>query len=134
MAHQAEALKPNLELKEIPGTSRVAYVTTSGDLKSVANTGGDVRPIAGIRIAPGYLLYDAWTPTGAGLYFLDGTTKPNSIQLLDMATQRLQHVADIKGDLPLYGSGPSVSADGKILVWAEGTPIEGDIMLVEGFQ
>jgi len=120
--------------QEIPGTSRVAYVTTSGDLKSVVKTGGDVRPIAGIRVAAGDFFYDAWTPSRAGLYFLDGTTKPPSIQLLDLATQRLQHVADIHGDLPLWGSGPSVSADGKILVWAEGNPIEGDIMLVEGFQ
>jgi serine/threonine protein kinase/Tol biopolymer transport system component len=120
--------------QEIPGASRVAYASTSGDLKSVADKGGDVRPIAGIRVPPGYFFYDAWTPSRAGLYFLDGTTKPHSIQLLDIATQRLQHVADIKGDPPLYGSGPSVSADGKILVWAEGSPLEGDIMLVEGFQ
>jgi hypothetical protein len=68
------------------------------------------------------------------LYFLDGTTKPPSIQLLDLATHRLQHVADLKGYPQVWGSGPSVSADGKILVWAEGNPIEGDIMLVEGFQ
>jgi len=120
--------------QEIPGTSRVSYATTSGDLKSVSEQGGDVRPITGIRAAAGFSIYDSWTPSRAGLYFIDGTTKPNSIQLLDMATQRLQHVADLKGDLPLWGSGPSVSADGKILVWAEGNPIEGDIMLVEGFQ
>ena len=121
--------------QEIPGTSRVAYITTfGGDLTSVANTGGDERPITGIRVPPGYPLYDAWTPSRAGLYFLDGTTKPPSIQLLDLATHRLQHVADFKGYLQVWGSGPSVSADGKILVWAEGNPVEGDIMLVEGFQ
>jgi serine/threonine protein kinase len=121
--------------QEIPGTSRVAYITTfGGDVTSVANSGGDERPITGIRVPPGYPLYDAWTPSRAGLYFLDGTTKPPSIQLLDLATHRLQHVADLKGYPQVWGSGPSVSADGKILVWAEGNPIEGDIMLVEGFQ
>jgi serine/threonine protein kinase len=121
--------------QEIPGTSRVAYITTfGGDVMSVANSGGDERPITGIRVSPGYPLYDAWTPSRAGLYFLDGTTKPQSIQLLDLATHRLQHVVDLKGYLQVWGSGPSVSADGKILVWAEGSPIEGDIMLVEGFQ
>jgi Tol biopolymer transport system component len=121
--------------QEIPGTSRVAYITTfGGDVMSVANGGGDGRPITGIRTPPGYPLYDAWTPSRAGFYFLDGTTKPPSIQLLDLATHRLQHVADFKGYFQVWGSGPSVSDDGKILVWAEGNPIEGDIMLVEGFQ
>jgi serine/threonine protein kinase/Tol biopolymer transport system component len=121
--------------QEIPGTSRVAYITTfGGDLISVADGGGDERLITGIRVPPGYPIYDAWTPSRAGVYFIDGTTKPNSIQLLDLATHRLQHVADFKGYLQTWGSGPSVSADGKILVWAEGNPIEGDIMLVEGFQ
>jgi serine/threonine protein kinase len=121
--------------QEIPGTSRVAYITTfGGDVISVANSGGDEQPITGIRVPPGLPLYDAWTPSRAGLYFLDGTTKPPSIQLLDLATHRLQHVVDFKGNWQVWGSGPSVSADGKILVWAEGNPIEGDIMLVEGFQ
>jgi eukaryotic-like serine/threonine-protein kinase len=121
--------------QEVPGTSRVAYISTfGGDVMSVANSGGDERPIMGIRVPPGYPLYDAWTPSRAGLYFLDGTTKPPSIQLLDLTTHRLQHVVDLKGDFYVWGSGPSVSADGKILVWAEGNPDEGDIMLVEGFQ
>jgi len=104
----------------------------SGELRSVATSGGDEQPINGIPLTPGHP--DTWTPTRAGIYFLDQNTKPPSIQLFNLTTRRLQHVTDIQDEVPYWGGGPSLSADGKILIWAEANPAESDIMLVEGFQ
>jgi Tol biopolymer transport system component len=114
--------------------SRVFYVTPNFHLRSVSVNGGDEQEYGEIGTTPGLLFIDRWTPGPNGIYFLDGSKMPASLNLLNLSTRKISRVSDISGRLTDWGSGPSLSADGRTLVFATADRMEGDLMLVEGFH
>jgi len=80
------------------------------------------------------LFLDLWTSGLNGIYFLTNCITPLSLNLLNLSTGKIQHVADVPGRLPDWGSEPSLSADGHTLVFATADPMEGDLMMVEGLR
>jgi len=117
--------------------SRVFYFTgwrSPKPLRSVSVTGGDEQEYSEIGTTPEQLSVDGWTPGPNGIYFLDGSKTPATLNLLNLTTRKISHVSDVSGRLPDWGSGASLSADGHTLVFATADRMEGDLMLVEGFH
>jgi hypothetical protein len=100
----------------------------------VSVNGGDEQEYSEIGTTPGLWLIDRWTPGPNGVYFLDGSKTPATLNLLNLSTRKISRVSDVSGRLTDWGSGPSLSADGHILVFATADRMEGDLMLVEGFH
>jgi len=113
--------------------SRVFYVASDYRLRSVSVNGGDEQEYREIGTTPGLFLADRWTPGPDGIYFLDGSKTPASLNLLNLSTRKISRVSDISGRIA-FGCGPSLSADGHTLVFATADRMEGDLMLVEGFH
>jgi len=113
--------------------SRVFYVANF-HLRSVSINGGDEQEYSEIGTTPGLLFMDRWTPGPNGIYFLDGSKTPATLNLLNLSTRKISRVSDVSGRLTDWGSGPSLSADARTLVFATADRMEGDLMLVEGFH
>jgi Tol biopolymer transport system component/DNA-binding winged helix-turn-helix (wHTH) protein len=111
--------------------SRVFYVESFARLMSVSANGGDEREITGVDVS---LDSDNWAPAKNGIYFIDGRTIPISLKLLNVGTGRVRKIADLPGQLRVWGSSPSVSADGHTLIFAINSQMTGDITLVQGFR
>jgi Tol biopolymer transport system component len=122
---------------ESTDATRVFYIRDHYDrfeLASVSVNGTDDHGENCPELKPGTLFLDQWTPGPNGIYFLTNRTTPLSLDLLNLSTGKIQHVADVPGRLPDWGSEPSLSADGHTLVFATADPMEGDLMLVEGLR
>jgi Tol biopolymer transport system component len=111
--------------------ARVLYTDAFAKLMSISSNGGDKREITGTDVTSDST---NWTPARNGVYFIDGHTTPISLKLLNLATGRVRKIADLPGQLQGWGSSPSVSADGRTLIFAVNSQMTGDIMLVEGFR
>lgn len=94
-------------------------------------------PVGGgdeVQIAPqprvGYWGY--WTVAKQGLYYLNSTTTPNTI---DLATPdgKVVHVRTLKGTPPPF-AGITVSPDGQSLLYTDLTEVGSHITLVENFR
>ncbi len=100
----------------------------------VTVNGTDVRRENCPELNAGAIFIDEWTPGPNGIYFLTDRTNPVSLNLLNFSTGKVQHVADVPGRLPDVGSSPTLSADGHTLVFATADPLQGDLIMVEGFR
>ena len=87
-----------------------------------------------ILVAIYHMLLKVWTPGPNGIYFLDGSKTPATFNLLNLRTHKISRVCDISGRVTAWGSGPSLSADGRSLVFGTADRIEGDLMLVLSFR
>jgi len=133
-AIQLTADEGNLAQESFDG-SRVFYITDAKpQLRSVSVNGGDEQEYSEIGTTPGLWFIDCWTPAPNGIYFLNGSKTPATLNLLNLSTRKISHVSDISGRLTDWGAGPSLSADGHTLVFATADRMEGDLMLVEGFH
>jgi Tol biopolymer transport system component/DNA-binding winged helix-turn-helix (wHTH) protein len=122
---------------ESTDATRVYYIRAHyerNELASVSVNGTDDRRENSPQLKPGTLFLDMWTPGPNGIYFLTNRTTPLSLNLLNLSTGKIQHVADVPGRLSDWGSEPSLSADGHTLVFATADPMEGDLMMVEGLR
>ena len=115
---------------------RLFYAHETGpdavEIRSVPMNGGDARPLPGM---PLLRWGDAWVPTREGIYFLDPGASAG-IQFFDFPTRQVHRVTPVNGRLDEWGLGPSISVDGRTLIFAQ-VPIEKagtDIILVEGFR
>lgn len=87
-----------------------------------------------VQIAPqprvGYWGY--WTVAKQGLYYLNSTTTPNTI---DLATPdgKVVHVRTLKGTPPPF-AGITVSPDGQSLLYTDLTEVGSHLTLVENFR
>jgi serine/threonine protein kinase len=113
--------------------SRVFYVTNF-HLRSISINGGDEEEYSEMGATLGLLFMDRWTPGSNGIYFLDRSKTLATLNLLNLSTRKISRVCDISGRVTDWGSGPSLSADGRTLVFATADRMEGDLMLVEGFH
>jgi Tol biopolymer transport system component/DNA-binding winged helix-turn-helix (wHTH) protein len=100
-------------------------------LWSASANGGDERPVMGMPILASS---DQVVPARAGLYFIDGYAIPPTLNLFNPATQQIQRLSKLGGQVADWGTGLSVSANGRTLVYAQSDLSVGDIVLVEGFR
>jgi len=76
-----------------------------------------------------------WKVARDGIYFIDGSTTPAHVRILDVATQRVKTIASM--DLGYVVPGAQyfdLSPDGQWILFDRGDQVESDIMLVENFR
>jgi Tol biopolymer transport system component/DNA-binding winged helix-turn-helix (wHTH) protein len=102
------------------------FFYNAGGVWSVSVNGGDEARVKGI---PANVI---WVPAPGGGYFVDGGPRHFALNYLDSVTQRVQKVVEVTNLFALWG--PSLSPDGRTLLFSGIEHSEGDIMLVEGFK
>jgi hypothetical protein len=71
-----------------------------------------------------------WTLSPGGIYFLPGVA-PRSVRYFDFATRKVRTLFEIDKD---FGSGLSVSPEGRWILYAQVNEVNSDIMLVDQFH
>jgi Tol biopolymer transport system component len=71
-----------------------------------------------------------WTLTPGGIYFVPAE-EPRSLRYFDFATRELRPIFDVG---QYFGSGLSVSPDGRWILYSQVGDVNGDIMLVDHFH
>ncbi len=92
----------------------------------------DAEPV---RVLQGVQLFVWWKVTRDGIYFIDGSTIPARVRLLDLATQRVRTITSM--DLGPWAPGAQyfdLSPDGQWILFDRVDQVESDIMLVENFR
>jgi Tol biopolymer transport system component len=88
-----------------------------------------------VRVLPGVQLFVWWKITRDGIYFIDGSTIPARVRLLDLATQRVRTITSM--DLGPGAPGAQyfdLSPDGQWILFDRLDQVESDIMLIENFR
>ena len=109
-----------------------ASLGVNSTLKKVALPGqpGTESEVAGLpRMAPG-LGQPLWALSSGGIYFVPAEA-PRSLHYFDFATRQLRPIFDSD---KYFGSGLSVSPDGRWIIYSQITDVNSDIMLVDHFQ
>jgi hypothetical protein len=79
--------------------------------------------------------FAAWRVFGNGIVFLDKTTKPAQLKLLDVDSKRITNFGTVDVGPPALGSeGFDVSPDGQVVLYNRVDEFDSDIMLVENFH
>ena len=71
-----------------------------------------------------------WTLTRAGIYFVPADS-PKSVRYFDFATRQIRPIFEVDKD---FGTGLSVSPDGRWIIYSQVADVKSDIMLVEHFH
>ena len=109
--------------------TRVFFYRAVGDqhqIWSASADGTDERPVTGM---PGDL---NWELARSGIYFIDGPPGHSSLNYFDFVTRHIRKVADLPS-LPMIGR-PTISSDGRTLLFNAIEQPESDIFLVQGFR
>ena len=112
--------------------SRILFSREGTDdtaLWSASLEGGDERTVGGMPPISG-----AWLSTRNGIYFVENSAIPPTLNLFDPSSHDIHRIAQLRGRTEPWQSGLSITADGHTLVYADSDPTEADIMLVEGVQ
>jgi Tol biopolymer transport system component/DNA-binding winged helix-turn-helix (wHTH) protein len=107
------------------------YTQHGAQLWSVGLNGAGDQPVNDM---PSLRIADQWSPARAGIYFVNAYRSPPALELFIPSTRQITQVADLHGKATDWGAAPSVSADGRTIVYTEPEQIAGNIMLVEGFH
>jgi Tol biopolymer transport system component/DNA-binding winged helix-turn-helix (wHTH) protein len=106
-------------------TNRIAYpVIKKVSLPVLPGTAFEVDGLPRLRTGWG------WTLSPGGIYFVPGVA-PRSVRYLDFATRKVRTLFEIDKD---FGSGLSVSPDGRWILYAQVDEVNSDIMLVDQFH
>ena len=111
---------------------KTAYFANHADTPNLTqvtllNLPATATPVEGLpRLKNG----QRWTVSAEGIYFVPADA-PRSLHYFDFATKHVREVFDIERD---FGSGLSVSPDGRWIIYAQDDDVSGDIMLVDHFQ
>jgi hypothetical protein len=73
---------------------------------------------------------ELWTLSRAGIYFV-AADAPTSVRYLDFATKQLRPIFEVDKD---FGSGLSVSADGRWIMYSLVGDENSDVMFVDHFH
>jgi hypothetical protein len=71
-----------------------------------------------------------WTLSSGGIYFVP-TEAPKSVRYFDFATKHVRPIFEVDKD---FGSGLSVSADGRWVIYSLVGDLNSDIMVVDHFH
>ena len=73
---------------------------------------------------------DLWTLSPGGIYFVPAEA-PRSLRYFDFASRQIRPIFEVDKD---FGSGLSVSPDGRWILYSQVGDVTGDIMLVDHFH
>jgi Tol biopolymer transport system component/DNA-binding winged helix-turn-helix (wHTH) protein len=73
---------------------------------------------------------DLWALSPSGIYFVPAEA-PKSLRYFDFATRQIRPIFEVDKD---FGGGPSVSPDGRWILYSQADDMTGDIMLVEHYR
>jgi Tol biopolymer transport system component len=73
---------------------------------------------------------DLWTLSPSGIYFVPAEA-PKSLRYFDFATRQIRPIFEVDKD---FAGGPSVSPDGRWILYSQADDMTGDIMLVDHFH
>jgi Tol biopolymer transport system component/DNA-binding winged helix-turn-helix (wHTH) protein len=73
---------------------------------------------------------DLWTLSPSGIYFVPAEA-PKSLRYFDFATRQIRPIFEADKD---FAGGPSVSPDGRWILYSQAGDVTGDIMLVDHFH
>ena len=73
---------------------------------------------------------ELWTLSPGGVYFVSAEA-PKSLRYFDFTTKQIRRLFDVEKD---FGSGISVSADGRWVLYSQVGDVNSDIMLVDHFH
>jgi Tol biopolymer transport system component/DNA-binding winged helix-turn-helix (wHTH) protein len=73
---------------------------------------------------------DLWTLSPSGIYFVPAEA-PKSLRYFDFATRQIRPIFEADKD---FAGGPSVSPDGRWILYSQADDMTGDIMLVDHFH
>jgi hypothetical protein len=73
---------------------------------------------------------DLWTLTSGGIYFVPAEA-PKSLRYFDFATRQIRSIFEVDKD---FDGAPSVSPDGRWILYSQAGDMTGDIMLVDHFH
>lgn len=125
----------NMPLESADGTF-LYYTKARGDDPSSTDTVGLWRaPVAQgkeERVAPGVLEFN-WTTARAGIYFIDGGSKP-PLKLIDPSNGRTTIITTLPNQPDCCDPALSVSPDGRTILYNQVDNESADIMLVENFR
>jgi len=109
--------------------TRVFFYRAVGDqhqVWSASADGTDERPVTGM---PGDL---NWELARTGIYFINGPSRHAFLAYFDFVTGHIRKVADLPS-LPMVGR-PTISSDGRTLLFNGIEQPESDIVLIDGFH
>jgi len=112
--------------------ARKAYFTSFELNTGLREVSLDALPDAAIDVAqlPRLKGYENWTLAAGGIYFVP-KDDPRSVRYFDFKTKQIHTVFENDKD---FESGPSVSPDGRWILYAEVDEVGSDIMLVDHFH
>ena len=73
---------------------------------------------------------ELWALSPGGIYFVPAEA-PRSLRYFDFATRQIRPIFEVDKD---FGSGLSVSPDGRWILYSQAGDVNGDIMLVDHFH
>jgi hypothetical protein len=71
-----------------------------------------------------------WTLSPGGIYFVPADA-PRSLRYFDFASRQIRPIFEVDND---FDSGPSVSPDGRWILYSLVGDVNGDIMLIDHFR
>jgi hypothetical protein len=83
-----------------------------------------------VEEVPRLLLYDSWTVTPGGIYFVPWDA-PKSIRYFDFKTRKIRPILEVEKD---FEPGLSISGDGRWLIYTQATELNTNIMLVDNLR
>jgi Tol biopolymer transport system component len=127
LAKDTEAINPRESLD-----GKTVYFANNHDkstLKKIAlpaqpGTGSIVDGMPRIRVA------ELWTLSQAGIYFVPDEA-PRSLRYFDFATRQVRPIFEVDKD---FSGGPSISPDGRWIMYSLFGDVSSDIMLVDHFH
>ena len=73
---------------------------------------------------------ELWTLSRSGIYFVPDEA-PRSLRYFDFASKQISLIFELDKD---FYSGPSVTPDGRWILYSQESEVNGDIMLVDHFR
>jgi hypothetical protein len=103
---------------ELPPNELGEVAISTGSIRRLVLTGGVELPTA------------LWTLSPGGIYFVPADA-PRSLRYFDFATKEVRNVFEVDND---FGSGLSLSPDGRWIMYSQVGDVNSDIMLVENYR
>jgi hypothetical protein len=127
LAKDTEAINPREALD-----GKTVYFASNHDKSTLKKVALPAQPGAESKVdgMPRIKIAELWTLSRAGIYFVPDEA-PRSLRYFDFATRQIRPISEVDKD---FGSGLSVSPDGRWMIYSQAGDVSSDIMLVDHFH
>jgi Tol biopolymer transport system component/DNA-binding winged helix-turn-helix (wHTH) protein len=111
---------------------KTVYFASNHDKSTLKQVALPARPDAASKVdeMPLVRAAELWTLSRAGIYFVPDDAS-RSLRYFDFSTRQVRPIFELDKD---FGSGLSISPDGRWVLYSQINDVNGDIMLVDHFQ